>query len=71
MILYLQVHKHLDVRWDDTDNERLSFYNDARFIDNLMLVIQKEIKTADAATFDQLIQEHTQSVIQKYGDNQQ
>jgi hypothetical protein len=36
-----------------------------------MLVIQKEIKTADAATFDQLIQEHTQSVIQKYGDNQQ
>ena len=69
MLLYLQVHKDLDVLEDDTDKERLSFYNDARFIGNLMLAIQEEIETADAATVDQLIQEYTQSVIQKYGEH--
>ena len=73
MLLYLQVHKDLDVLEDDTDNERLSFYNDARFIGNLMLAIQEEIETADgrydAATFDQLIQQYRQSVIQKYGEH--
>lgn len=47
MILYLQVHKDLDVLEDDTDNERLSIYNDARFIANLMLAIQREVEAAD------------------------
>ena len=71
MFLYLQVHKDLDVLEDDTDNERLSFYNDAQFIGNLMLAIQEEIETADAATFDQLKEDYAKSVIQLYGDNQQ
>lgn len=47
MLLYLQVHKDLDVLEDDTDKERLSFYNDARFIANLMLSIQREVEAAD------------------------
>ena len=71
MIFYLQEHKDLDVLEDDTDNERLSFYNDARFIANLMMTIQREVEVIDceydAFMCDKVNHDYRQTIIQKYG----